>query len=108
MSEYAVENREYEPKNIFAGDFPTLTETGTAGAALKAYTPVAVTDGKVVAVSAATTADVVGITAADAENGDPVVYFMTGEFFADALTLPSGVTAAAIKPALRKLSIFLR
>ena len=119
MSEYAVEKREYEPKNIFAGDFPTLTETGTAGAKLAAYTPVTInSDGDVVAVvpasgsgSTAVTStidDVVGITAAATDNDTPVVYFMTGEFFADAINLPTGVTIDALKPALRKKSIFLR
>ena len=28
MSEYAVEKRETAPKNFFAGDFPTVPETG--------------------------------------------------------------------------------
>ena len=32
MSEYAVEKRETAPKNFFAGDFPTVPETGVAGA----------------------------------------------------------------------------
>ena len=29
MGEYAVEKREITPKNFFAGDFPTVPETGT-------------------------------------------------------------------------------
>ena len=37
MSEYAVEKRETAPKNFFAGDFPTVPETGTAGADIKEY-----------------------------------------------------------------------
>lgn len=43
-----------------------------------------------------------------AESGEPVVYFITGEFFADALNMPAGVEADDIKDGLRKLSIFLR
>lgn len=109
---YEIETRKHEPKNFFAGEFPTLTEKGTAGAKLEEYTPVAIgTDGKIVAVSAPAEGkemSVVGITAAAAEKDEPVVYYMTGEFFADALNLPSGVTAAAVKDALRKISIFLR
>ena len=31
MSEYAVEKRETAPKNFFAGDFPTVPETGVCG-----------------------------------------------------------------------------
>ena len=52
MGEYAIEKRSTEPKNFFAGEFPTVTETGTAGAALAAYTPITTNeDGKVVAVA---------------------------------------------------------
>lgn len=119
MAKYAVEKRSTEPKNFFAGDFPTLTETGTAGAKLAEHTPVTMnSDGEIVAVAAAsgsgssavaaTTGAVIGITAEAAEKDEPVVYFMTGEFFADALNLPSGVEVTDIKDSLRKLSIFLR
>ena len=40
MARYAVETRSTEPKNFFAGDFPTLPETGTAGEKLAEHTPV--------------------------------------------------------------------
>ena len=83
---YEINTHRHEPKNFFAGDFPTLTETGIAGAAL----------------------DVVGITAAAAEAEEPAVYYMTGEFFAEALVLPDGVEMEALKDAFRKISIFLR
>ena len=119
MAKYAVETRSTEPKNFFAGDFPTLTESGTAGEKLAEHTPVVVNeDGKIVAVAAAsgsgssakaaTTGNVIGITAEAAEKGDPVVYYMTGEFFATALNLPEDVEIEDIKDSLRKLSIFLR
>ena len=65
-------------------------------------------DGKIIAVTAETAADVVGITAAEAEAEEPVVYYMTGEFFEEALSLPEGVTVEDIKEPLRKVSIFLR
>ena len=48
-----------------------------------------------------------GIAADDSTDGG-VVYYLTGEFFADGLTLPEGVTAEALKPAFRKLGIFLK
>lgn len=109
MARYAVETRSTEPKNFFAGDFPTLPETGTAGEKLAEHTPVTENEaGELVAVAAATTGDVVGVTAEAAEKGEPVVYYMTGEFFADALNLPEGVAIEDIKDSLRKLSIFLR
>lgn len=109
---YEIETRKHEPKNFFAGDFPTLTESGTAGAELEEYTPVTTdADGNVVAVSAPAEGKemtVIGITAAAAGKDEPVVYYMTGEFFADALNLPADVTVEAVKDALRKISIFLR
>ena len=106
---YDIQTSSYEPKNFFAGDFPTLTDSGTAGARLEEHTPVAKdAGGKIVAVTAETTADVVGITATAAEAEEPVVYYMTGEFFEEALSLPDGVTTEDIKEPLRKLSIFLR
>ena len=118
MGMYDIETRTYEPKNFFAGDFPTKTESGIAGEA--EYTPVTKnSEGKIVAVAAAsgsgdsakaaTTGDVIGITAAAVEAADdPVVYYLTGEFFEEALNLPKNVTVEAIKEPLRKLSIFLR
>lgn len=109
MSEYAIEKRSTEPKNFFAGEFPTVTDTGTAGAALEEYTPVTADDsGNIVAVTAATLPNVIGITAAAADKDAPAVYYMTGEYFADAINLPSGVTIEALKSALRKISIYLR
>lgn len=106
---YEIERREYKPNNFFAGDFPTLPESGVAGAAVKEYTPVAAGEGgKIFPVAADTLANVVGITAAAADKDDPVVYYMTGEFFAEALNVPAGVELAAVKDALRKVSIFLR
>ena len=54
MGEYAVEKREITPKNFFAGDFPTVPETGTANAAIKEYAPVmidAANDNKIIPVA---------------------------------------------------------
>lgn len=109
MANYAVETRSTTPKNFFAGDFPTLSESGTAAEAIEEFAPVAFDEnGKIVNITSATKADVIGISAAAAGENEPVVYYMTGEFFADALNMPEGVTAADIAMALRKLSIFLR
>lgn len=106
---YEIQTRTCEAKNFFAGDFPTLTESGTAGEKLAEHVPVAKDkDGNVVAVTAETAAAVVGITAAEAAAEEPVVYYMTGEFFEEALSLPEGVTVENIKEPLRKMSIFLR
>ena len=93
MGMYEIETRTCEAKNFFAGDFQTLTESGTAGGELAEHMPVAEdAEGKIVAVTAETAANVVGITAAAAAADEPVVYYMTGEFFQEALNLPNGVT----------------
>lgn len=65
-------------------------------------------EGKIVAVTTETAANVMGITAAAAAADEPVVYYITGEFFQEALNLPNGVTVEDIKRPLRKMSIFLR
>lgn len=109
---YEIGTRRHEPKNFFAGDFPTLPETGVAGAALEECMPVAKdADGKIVPATApaeGAAMDVVGIAAAAAGADEPAVYYMTGEFFAEALVLPDGVEIEALKDAFRKISIFLR
>ena len=54
MGEYTVEKREITPKNFFAGDFPTVPETGTANAAIKEYAPVMIdtaNDNKIIPVA---------------------------------------------------------
>ena len=109
---YEIETRKHEPKNFFAGEFPTLPETGTAGAALEEYMPITKKDdGTLIPISGPAegkTLEVIGVTAAAAEKGEPAVYYMTGEFFADALSVPDGVEMEELKDALRKISIFLR
>lgn len=109
---YEIETRKHEPKNFFAGDFPTLPETGVAGAVIEECMPVAKDDtGKIVPAAAPAEGkelEVVGIAAAAAEADEPAVYYMTGEFFAEALVLPAGVEIEALKDAFRKISIFLR
>jgi hypothetical protein len=107
-AEYAVETRDYTPKTVFAGEFPTLPETGTAAVAIPEWTPIVSTETGLAVADATTVANIIGISAAAAAAGDPVVYYMTGEFFADAINVPAGLTIATIKPVLRKISIFLR
>ena len=49
-----------------------------------------------------------GIAAEDAASGKDAVVYLTGEFFAEGLALPDGVTAADIEVALRNIGIFLK
>lgn len=64
-------------------------------------------DGKIKAVTADTVADVYGLAAENAEDGEEVVYYLTGEFFGSAIEVPVGKTAADFKAPFRKIGIFL-
>lgn len=100
---------EYSPKMVFAGEFHMLTDTGTAGEAVNQW-DIIMLDAATGNVKRATTAGidtVVGIAATAAAKNDPVVYYMTGEFFTDAIGM-NDIEEATAKAALRKLSIFLR
>ncbi len=55
-----------------------------------------------------TTAGIYGIAATAAEAAEEVVVYLTGEFFADAITLPEGVTADTLAKAFRNIGIFLK
>lgn len=114
-----VEKRSYTPQQFYAGEFPVVTETGTAGAKIKQYDMImaaedetgtetaAITAATLVPATAAGIANVVGIAVTAAEKDEPVVYIMTGEVFADAVNI-GNIDADVAKAALRKLSIFLK
>jgi hypothetical protein len=109
MREAAIEKRECTMTNVLAGVFPIVKESGTAKAAMPAYTLVAKgSDGKLEALTNETVSNVIGITAEEAEADEVIVYYQTGEFFKDAINIPAGVDAEEAKEALRKLSIFLK
>lgn len=106
---YNVTESAYEPENVFAGSFPIAKDFGKikTGATIHRLAPVVQGENGIEEVAAATLDKLIGI-AADEPNGGEVVYYLTGEFFAEALHLPSGVTAADLKPAARKVGIFLK
>ena len=103
-----IERREYTPKRFYAGEFPVVTETGTAGEAIALHDLVMSSDTGIMKATTDGIANVVGIavSAAEAAN-DPVVYILTGEVFTDSVGL-NGIDPAAAKAACRKLSIFLK
>ena len=116
---YEISTAEHKPVNLMAGNFPVVTECGPVkeGATVRKYAPVALTSdgiteaaapsGSGEAATGGNLGALCGIAAEDSTEGG-VVYYTTGEFFADALTLPDGVTADTLKPAFRRLGIFLR
>ncbi len=99
----------YTPDNFFAGSYPIITDSGTiaSNAAIVKHAPLVMGDSGITTAAADSLDKLIGISA-DVPSGDKVVYYMTGEYFAEALVLPQGVTAADLKPAFRKLGIFLR
>ena len=106
---YEIKRDELTRKNVFAGDFPIAKEVGEVaeGETVRQYAPIIKTAGGFKEATAAGLDELYGIAADDSTDGG-VVCMLTGEFFADGLTLPDGVTVEALKPAFRKLGIFLK
>ena len=118
---YEIQTNTLTPENYVAGPFPIVTDTGAVkeGAEIRKLAPIVEdTDGlrEIAAADLPTTGGsasvgsldkIVGI-AADDSSGGKAVYFCTGEFFGNALTLPEGVTAKDLKSAMRKIGIFLK
>ncbi len=90
-----------------------MTAAKEASAAIAAHNLVLMDGGKVKPLAAVDSSNALnvtglyGIAAEDAASEDAVIY-LTGEFFADGLALPDGVTAADIEAALRNIGIFLK
>lgn len=105
---FEVQKDSHTPLNFIAGDFPIVRDTGKIanGAVIRERAPVILTETGITEATADKTADIIGIAAVP--SGDRVIMYLTGEFFGSSLVLSDGVTVEAIKPVLRKLSIFLR
>ena len=106
---FDINTMEHMPENFFAGSFPIATDFDTikTGATVRRHAPVIMGANGIEEASATTLDKLIGIAAAE-PSGEEVIYYLTGEFFTQAIVLPTGVTAEALKPALRKLSIFLK
>lgn len=118
---YEIKHNALTPDNFFAGQFPVVTDSGNVkeGATIRRFAPIIEGADGIEEITAAVlptsgeTATsgsldkIIGIAAEDSDGGK-VVYYCTGEFFGNALTLPEGVTAKDLKPAMRKLGIFLK
>lgn len=121
MGMYDVSTAELIADNFLAGNFPIVTDSGKIkkNAVIHKRAPLVQGEDGIEELTAAmlpTTGEnasagsldkIIGI-AADEPSGDEVVIYLTGEFFAEGLTLPDGVTAADLKPAFRKLGIFIK
>lgn len=100
----------YTPKMVHAGDYPVVTDSGTVaeGETIVELMPVVLnTDGTLKAVTAENVAEVYGLAAENAEAGEEIVIYLTGQFFGETIEVPVGTTAADFKAPFRKLGIFL-
>ena len=96
-----------EPEYFIAGtNIRIATAVKEAGADLSAHTPVLLAEGKVTPVAEA--AKLTGLYAEAAKSGEDAIIYLSGEFFADALVLPAGMTAADVEVPLRNLGIYLK
>lgn len=101
------------PDYLIAGPAEITTAVKTTAADLERGAPVVLdASGKLAAITVAdgavTTTGLYGIMAEDAKSGEEGIVYLSGEFFADALVLPDGATAAGVEVALRNLGIFLK
>lgn len=106
---YEIGISERKAENIFAGEFSVVKQTGKIkqGAEIHKLAPlIQGTDG-LVEVTKDNVADVIGLAAA-LPSGETVVYYATGEFFAEAIHLPQDVTLEALTPVLAARNIYLR
>ena len=125
---YEINTATSTPENFIAGDHPIAKEAYPikTGKTIQKFMPVKLVAGEIepvvkvnaTAVDAAnaipaktleenTVENLHGIAAEDGSGGVAVVY-LTGEFFADSLVLSTDVTINMLKPAFRKLGIFLK
>lgn len=105
---YEIKTGSTAPDNFYRGFFPAVPDHGTvkSGATIRAHAPVVLGADGLEEATAATLDKLVGISA-DASDGDEVVYYQTGDFNPDALVMAADVTLELLKPACRKLCIFL-
>ena len=102
---------------IAGATIPVTTGVKEAAADLKRGAPVLLNgSGKAAKVTATTVENVTttdteglyGIAADDAESGEDVVVYLTGEFFAEALVLEENVTAQTLEIPFRNIGVFLK
>ena len=117
----SVKTFRHEPEYFEAGTHPIAKAVKTAAVDIPARAPVVLnTDGKLALITATTTGEgdaakttvtttgLYGVVPEAAKKDEDAVVYLTGEYFADSLTLPEGVTAADVETPLRNIGIFLK
>lgn len=117
----AVKTYRYEPNHFEAGVGPVAKAVKVASADIPAHAPVVLnSDGELALVTATTTGEgdaakttvtttgLYGVTPDSIKKDEEGPVYLTGEYFADSLALPEGVTAADVEIPLRNIGIFLK
>ena len=105
----AVKTYRYDPHHFEAGVGPVNKAVKVAAADIPAHAPVALDgDGKLALLTADNKASLYGLTPDSIRADEEGPVWLTGEYFADSLVLPEGMTAADIEVALRNIGIFLK
>lgn len=116
-----VKTFRHEPEYFEAGTHPIAKAVKTAAVDIPAHAPVVLnSDGELALITVTTTGSgetakttvtttgMYGIVPEATEKDEDAVVYLTGEFFADSLTLPEGATAADVETPLRNIGIFLK
>ena len=104
-----VKTYRYEPTRFEAGVGPVAKSAKVAAEDIPAHAPVALNSGgKLEAVTSANKAGIYGVVPEEIKKDEEGPVYLTGEYFADSLVLPEGMTAADIEVALRNIGIFLK
>ena len=99
----------YDPHHFEAGVGPVAKAAKVAAADIPAHAPVVLDgDGKLALITADNQAGIYGLTPDSIRAGEEGPVWLTGEYFADSLALPEGVTAADVEVPLREIGIFLK
>ena len=117
----AVKTYRYDPHHFEAGTGPVAKAAKVAAVDIPAHAPVVLnSDGKLALITVTTTGEgdaakttvtttgLYGVVPEAAKKDEDAVVYLTGEYFADSLTLPEGATAADVETPLRNIGIFLK
>lgn len=111
----------YVPSRFEAGTGPVAKALKTAAVDIPAHAPVVLnSDGKLALITTTTTGEgenakttvtttgIYGVTPDSIKKDEEGPVWLTGEYFADSLVLPEGVTTADVEVPLRNIGIFLK
>ena len=117
----AVKTYRYDPHHFEAGTGPVAKAAKVAAVDIPAHAPVVLnSDGKLALITATTTGEgdaakttvtttgLYGLAPDSIKADEEGPVWLTGEYFADSLALPEGVTTEDVEVALRNIGIFLK